>query len=157
MCSDMANALAIGFSVPNGDVLELRNRAELSANVLPKYFKHNTVQSLVRQLNNYGFIARRKSQLPPSTITDSPKAPDRADVTQSFIHPNFIQGRRDLLCHIQRKAAIAKQEEAEEQYNMLYSAHLVLAQRNRQLRARIQFLEDALAAPSFTSSQEYLL
>lgn len=79
-------------------------------------------------------------------------------MTQSFTHPNFIQGRRDLLCHIQRKAAIAKQEEAEERYNALYLANSALAQRNRQLRARIQFLEDALAAPSFSATpREFLL
>lgn len=76
MCSDEANALAIGFSVPDGDVLELRNRAELSANVLPKYFKHNIVQSLVRQLNNYGFIARSGLPLPlPPPLTRPPQLP----------------------------------------------------------------------------------
>ena len=60
MVNNESNAESIGFS-NDGLSIEIRNTAKLGTEVLPKYFKHGNVSSLIRQLNNYEFKTIRKS------------------------------------------------------------------------------------------------
>jgi hypothetical protein len=82
------HAKAIGFS-QSGLCVELRDATVLSGCVLKKYFKHNNVQSFVRQLNNYGF----KSIGPPNRPIPV------------FAHPCFQRDHIELLAHVKRKEA----------------------------------------------------
>lgn len=74
---------------PNGTAFLIKQPLESFCNVvLPKYFKHNNLQSFIRQLNMYDFT---------KTSHDSNH--------REFTHTLFRKGRRDLLCRIKRKVS----------------------------------------------------
>ena len=58
MVNDEANHEAVRFT-SNGKSFEIRDREKL-VDLLSRYFKHRRVESLYRQLNNYGFRSVRK-------------------------------------------------------------------------------------------------
>jgi hypothetical protein len=64
----------------------ITNPTAFAAEVLPRHFKHNNLNSFVRQLNLYGF---HKST---------------SGMNIFFHHPQFMQSRPDLVEHIQLKA-----------------------------------------------------
>jgi hypothetical protein len=98
---------------PNGTAFLIKQPLESFCNVvLPKYFKHNNLQSFIRQLNMYDFT---------KTSHDSNH--------REFTHALFRKGRRDLLCRIKRKvsgsrliANISKGNVIEEDGTNYYSA-----------------------------------
>jgi hypothetical protein len=73
--------------MPDGKSFIIKKVAEMSELVLPKWFKHNNIQSFVRQLNMYSFSKTRH---------DSNH--------REFRQPLFQRGRRDLLLCIKRKS-----------------------------------------------------
>jgi len=83
----------ITYWSPSGCEFIIKDINKFQQLVLPKYFRHNKINSFIRQLNMYGF---HKS---------------RADHTKSvFSHPLFLKDReyhhhlfRDLLINIKRK------------------------------------------------------
>lgn len=82
----------LGFSEfiswqPNGKSFLIKDAIGLSRYVLPQYFKHNNLQSFIRQLNMYCF---RK------TNHDSNH--------REFQHEHFQKNRKDLLHLIKRKS-----------------------------------------------------
>ena len=58
MVDNEENAAGIGFSA-NGRSVEIRDPKVLSEKILPRYFKHSKVTSLLRQFNNYDFRSTR--------------------------------------------------------------------------------------------------
>lgn len=76
---------------PSGSSFLIKQPVEAFCNlVLPKYFKHNNLQSFVRQLNMYDFS---------KTSHDSNH--------REFTHELFRRGRRDLLPLIKRKVPVS--------------------------------------------------
>jgi hypothetical protein len=73
----------------DGNSFIIKKPTELEEIVLPKYFKHNNIQSFVRQLNMYSFS---------KTKHDSN--------FREFKQSKFMKGRRDLLHLIKRKQSI---------------------------------------------------
>ncbi|CAI2298092.1 unnamed protein product [Caenorhabditis sp. 36 PRJEB53466] len=80
-------------------------------NVLPHYFKHNNLNSLIRQLNMYGF--RKMTPLSQGGLTRTESDQDHLE----FSHPFFLQNRPELLCQIKRKqsAKVVEDKQASEQ------------------------------------------
>lgn len=106
MASDeQANSVAVGFSA-DGLSLELRD-VDALAEILPKYFNHNKVASLCRQLNNYGFRKLHPGRLARANSGNNSTDAKRAAIaiTQTFIHPQFQRNRPDLCGQIRRQTA----------------------------------------------------
>lgn len=74
------------FWGPNGKDFVIKDVNKFEEIVLPRYFRHQKINSFIRQLNMYGFHKSRK---------DNAKS--------IFSHPNFLKGREDLLVTIKRK------------------------------------------------------
>uniref|UniRef100_A0A7S4HP94 HSF-type DNA-binding domain-containing protein n=1 Tax=Vannella robusta TaxID=1487602 RepID=A0A7S4HP94_9EUKA len=88
------------------DSFVILNPSTLESEVLPKIFKHNNLNSFVRQLNTYGFKKIQK----------------KGSKDAEFKHKLFIKGQEKLLPFINRrspsKTNIAKQKE-DENYNII--------------------------------------
>jgi heat shock transcription factor len=84
--TDVSNNPYIAWQA-DGTAFLIKKVPELQEIVLPKYFKHNNLQSFVRQLNMYNFA---------KTCHD----PNYREFRNAF----FLRGRRDLLPQIRRKA-----------------------------------------------------
>uniref|UniRef100_A0A914WGC3 HSF-type DNA-binding domain-containing protein n=1 Tax=Plectus sambesii TaxID=2011161 RepID=A0A914WGC3_9BILA len=67
-------------------------------NVLPQYFKHNNLNSLIRQLNMYGF--RKITPIDRSGLTRADSDHEHLE----FSHPYFVRDHPELLNNIRRKA-----------------------------------------------------
>ena len=77
------------FDVPSpvlSKTFLIKNAHAFSEVVLPKFWKHNNLQSFIRQLNMYSFQKTRHDSN-----------------YREFRQPNFMKGRRDLLVLIKRK------------------------------------------------------
>mmetsp|Transcript_141 Transcript_141/g.254 ORF Transcript_141/g.254 Transcript_141/m.254 type:complete len:308 (+) Transcript_141:118-1041(+) len=79
---------------PSHDSLLIVDQSVFSKQILPLYFKHNSIRSFIRQLNTYGFRKRTRAE------------------NVEFWNPNFKADRMDLLLHIKRVGT--KQEMAED-------------------------------------------
>ena len=90
--SDSSNGPYISWQA-DGTAFLIKKVSELQEIVLPKYFKHNNLQSFVRQLNMYNFA---KTCHDPNY--------------REFRNTHFIRGRRDLLPLIRRKAQSSVRE-----------------------------------------------
>ena len=71
---------------PDGQSFLIKDVNSVSELILPHYFKHNNIQSFVRQLNMYSFTKTRHDSN-----------------YREFRQPLFQRGRRDLLSRIKRK------------------------------------------------------
>ena len=75
-----------------GSALMVTDVQTFTAKLLPVYFKHSSMRSFTRQLNNYGFS--RESELGSEATTNS----------VVFAHPSFREGQRHRLAEIKRGA-----------------------------------------------------
>lgn len=94
----------------------IKNPSSLEEEVLPQYFKHNKVQSLIRQLNMYDFHKARTK-----------------DSQKEFKHEYFKRSKPELLKFIRRKLG--------EEANTPNSKPDILLQRCRELEDRCQTYE----------------
>lgn len=117
IASSQSNGQVIGFS-SDGIALEIRDTTKLSAEVLPKYFKHKNVSSFIRQLNNYGF----------RTIP-SPKG-----VFQTFLHENFRSDQKDLIKLISRKGGSAPPKKKKTLYEQVVELKERVAERSEHIK-----------------------
>ena len=87
---------------PDGLSFLIRDVQAVSEFVLPYYFKHNNIQSFVRQLNMYNFTKTRHDSN-----------------YREFRQPMFQRGRRYLLSMIKRKSQVSsdKSGTAKRKYN----------------------------------------
>uniref|UniRef100_A0A915DAI8 HSF-type DNA-binding domain-containing protein n=1 Tax=Ditylenchus dipsaci TaxID=166011 RepID=A0A915DAI8_9BILA len=72
-------------------------------NVLPQYFKHNNLNSLIRQLNMYGF--RKMTPIERTSLARAESDQDHLE----FSHAYFVRDHPELLLNIKRKVPISKQ------------------------------------------------
>jgi hypothetical protein len=75
-------------------------------NVLPQYFKHNNLNSLIRQLNMYGF--RKLSAVERTSLARLESDQDHLE----FSHPCFVRDHPELLTQIKRKTPISRREDS---------------------------------------------
>jgi HSF-type DNA-binding len=80
---------------PDGLSFLIKDVQAVSEFVLPYYFKHNNIQSFVRQLNMYNFSKTRHDSN-----------------YREFRQPLFQRGRRDLLSDIKRKSQVSVEKSA---------------------------------------------
>ncbi|KAE9550677.1 hypothetical protein FO519_006120 [Halicephalobus sp. NKZ332] len=74
-------------------------------NILPQYFKHNNLNSLIRQLNMYGF--RKMTPIERTSLARAESDQDHLE----FSHPCFVRDHPELLVHIKRKTSHNKKED----------------------------------------------
>ncbi|KAI6178354.1 HSF-DOMAIN domain-containing protein [Aphelenchoides besseyi] len=84
----------------DGSAFHIVDSITFCRSVLPQYFKHNNLNSFVRQLNLYGF---RKVIL---------NKPLEGSDNLNFSHPHFLRGRQDLLHAIKRNYPTTKRTES---------------------------------------------
>uniref|UniRef100_A0A914M6X1 HSF-type DNA-binding domain-containing protein n=2 Tax=Meloidogyne incognita group TaxID=654580 RepID=A0A914M6X1_MELIC len=80
------------------------------SNVLPQYFKHKNLNSLVRQLNMYGF--RKNTPIDRSGLARAESDQDHLE----FAHPYFRRDHPHLLMNIKRKAPGGKNSPTSNQH-----------------------------------------
>ncbi|CAJ0582424.1 unnamed protein product, partial [Mesorhabditis spiculigera] len=97
-------------------------------NVLPHYFKHNNLNSLIRQLNMYGF--RKMTPLDRGGLTRSESDQDHLE----FSHPYFVRDRPDLLGNIKRKSSARAPVQVNEQGDKMGQSINIVMDELRNLR-----------------------
>uniref|UniRef100_A0A8R1XQE9 HSF_DOMAIN domain-containing protein n=1 Tax=Onchocerca volvulus TaxID=6282 RepID=A0A8R1XQE9_ONCVO len=106
--------------------------------VLPQFFKHNNLNSLIRQLNMYGF--RKMTPIEKSSLARSESDQDHLE----FSHPNFIQHHPELLINIKRKTPGNRNNE-NNSVAMPPKEISVLVDEIRQLREKQRTMENKMA------------
>jgi hypothetical protein len=74
-------------------------------NVLPQYFKHNNLNSLIRQLNMYGF--RKMTPIERTSLARLESDQDHLE----FSHPCFVRDHPELLTQIKRKIPTTRRDD----------------------------------------------
>ncbi|VDK45623.1 unnamed protein product [Anisakis simplex] len=82
----------------SGYSFHIFNPSAFCRDVLPQYFKHNNLNSLIRQLNMYGF--RKMTPIERSGLARSESDQDHLE----FSHPYFVRDHPELLVNIKRKS-----------------------------------------------------
>ncbi|CAB3408673.1 unnamed protein product [Caenorhabditis bovis] len=108
-------------------------------NVLPHYFKHNNLNSLIRQLNMYGF--RKMTPLNQGGLTRTESDQDHLE----FSHPYFVQGHPELLVHIKRKQSTRTEDknmsvQTQQNLDLLMSEVRTLREKHRNMEAKMNSL-----------------
>ncbi|PIC39985.1 hypothetical protein B9Z55_011488 [Caenorhabditis nigoni] len=97
-------------------------------NILPHFFKHNNLNSLIRQLNEFGF-----RKMTPESDQDH----------LEFSHPYFVQGRPELLSKIKRKKPSKETEGKVVNEQTQQSLDMVMAEM-RSMREMAKNMEDKM-------------
>ncbi|KAI0983670.1 hypothetical protein GJ496_002047 [Pomphorhynchus laevis] len=105
----------------SGTWFGIRDHNKFAETILPQYFKHNNMNSFIRQLNMYGFRkvvhtrSRYNGSPPPiewrnhmtnrhsSSNNDTSKANNVYILSEGFSNPYFVRGCENLIHHITRK------------------------------------------------------
>lgn len=130
------------YRLPSTDArpifLTVEHQDDFSKTLLPRYFKHNTFASFVRQLNMYNF--HKVPHVEQRTlISDTMK-----DIWE-FSNPNFQRSRPDLLSFVYRKR-IQEREQSKSESNV---------QSLLQTSASIRQQQTALSSEIHTLKEEF--
>uniref|UniRef100_A0A914ZB34 HSF-type DNA-binding domain-containing protein n=1 Tax=Panagrolaimus superbus TaxID=310955 RepID=A0A914ZB34_9BILA len=106
-------------------------------NVLPQYFKHNNLNSLIRQLNMYGF--RKMTPIERTSLARLESDQDHLE----FSHPCFVRDHPELLTQIKRKTPTTRREDAAASAQPSKDLSNVLEEM-RGLRERQKTMEDRM-------------
>lgn len=107
-------------------------------NVLPQYFKHNNLNSLIRQLNMYGF--RKMTPIDRSGLARAESDQDHLE----FSHPYFVREHPELLVNIKRKSTSHRPPDTSSLSLPAKNLSLVLDE-IRQLREKQRTMESKMA------------
>lgn len=95
MLNDQKDKEFIGWG-SNGRSVVVYHQDSFAKKILPKYFKHQKINSFIRQLNIYGF--KKISKLKNHNCLNN-EDPDQVEFANEF----FIRGRPELIKRIQRR------------------------------------------------------
>ncbi|KAG1472635.1 hypothetical protein G6F56_001422 [Rhizopus delemar] len=107
MINDPTTDIHIHWS-SDGKSFLIENHEQFSKNVLPRFYKHNTFTSFVRQLNMYDF-----HKIPHDDILI-----DTSAEIWRFNHPYFQKSREDLLSLVTRKKSRDAGDKDQDQVNL---------------------------------------
>ncbi|CAO3683244.1 unnamed protein product [Rhizopus stolonifer] len=107
MINDPTTDILIQWS-NDGKSFLIKNHEQFSKNVLPRFYKHNTFTSFVRQLNMYDF-----HKIPHDDILI-----DTSAEIWKFNHPYFQKNREDLLSLVTRKKSRDAGDKDQDQVNL---------------------------------------
>jgi hypothetical protein len=104
-------------------------------NVLPQYFKHNNLNSLIRQLNMYGF--RKMTPIERTSLARAESDQDHLE----FSHPYFVRDHPEQLVNIKRKAPSTRQHSDQNTVSIPAKDLTAVLEELRQLRERQKNME----------------
>ncbi|PIC53337.1 hypothetical protein B9Z55_003080 [Caenorhabditis nigoni] len=132
-----ANLQSIVHWDESGASFHIADPYSFCRNVLPHFFKHNNLNSLIRQLNMYGF--RKMTPLSQGGLTRTESDQDHLE----FSHPCFVQGRPELLSQIKRKKSSKETEDKVVNEQTQQSLDIVMAEM-RSMREKAKNMEDKM-------------
>ncbi|EGT38457.1 hypothetical protein CAEBREN_21581 [Caenorhabditis brenneri] len=133
-----ANLQSIVHWDESGASFHIADPYSFCRNVLPHFFKHNNLNSLIRQLNMYGF--RKMTPLSQGGLTRTESDQDHLE----FSHPCFVQGRPELLSQIKRKQSAKTVEDKQVNEQTQQSLDIVMAEM-RSMREKAKNMEDKMS------------